>query len=813
MSRSSRSSSRARPASVMPSGTSGTGARDRGVGFAVEVAADAARPPARAAAGSRPPRSRGGWTRSRSSVSCFSASARSVRRPSSRRPAARAASDCSGADVPAAARRAARSRPSARAEPAASRTDRGCRALFERGAPGPGPGLFVGPGREPRFDLGEPAPSTGAPLLDRRAAHLEVAAQRAAACDRSRSSSRARACGFVARCSAAASGRAASRCALQAASASVGFELRALRASSVAGRASRVATPHLDVAPQLGGAARRPGRARRAAGVRPRSPRSSARRAAARRWRATSTVGLGVAASVRSAASACASRVGERGRRDHRRSGRPGAPRARAAEAVAFAGDRHDARVGERDVERVLPAAVDEHERREQPGEHRIEPGPQAAHATRRAGACPRARTRSARPVARPSATSSSAWRSPRFSRSTAARAASSPSTTIAFERVAERGRDRDLAALVDVEEVDERTEHAVELDDRPRRRPRRGLRRARARASRRAPASATLRSSARAVRVVGVAAALPRPRAAHALRAVSSGATPACASTSARTRAASASAASAAAARGSSAAALGVDAAQLGARTPRRARRRSSRRGAVRAARARARHAGDSASASRDRARPPSAATSASAASTSARVGASDPKSASTAASCSRTCAASATSDSTTPSSATAASSRSSPRRRSVDEVHEPAAALAQRLGAARARRRRRRRRDRERALGVEHVGVERAQPHAHVLLLLGELAARRRRACCSRAAQLLDLAPGEVQADRVQLGDEAVVAARGVGLALERAQLPPHLAQQVGEAQEVALGRFEPALRLLLALAELQDARRPPR
>ena len=41
MSRSSRSSSRARATSVMPSGTSGAGCRERGVGLAVELVADA----------------------------------------------------------------------------------------------------------------------------------------------------------------------------------------------------------------------------------------------------------------------------------------------------------------------------------------------------------------------------------------------------------------------------------------------------------------------------------------------------------------------------------------------------------------------------------------------------------------------------------------------------------------------------------------------------------------------------------------------------------------------------------------------------
>ena len=44
--------------------------------------------------------------------------------------------------------------------------------------------------------------------------------------------------------------------------------------------------------------------------------------------------------------------------------------------------------------------------------------------------------------------------------------------------------------------------------------------------------------------------------------------------------------------------------------------------------------------------------------------------------------------------------------------------------------------------------------------------------------------------------------------GLALERAQLAADLAQEVLDAQQVRLGGVEPALGLLLALAELQDA-----
>ena len=70
-------------------------------------------------------------------------------------------------------------------------------------------------------------------------------------------------------------------------------------------------------------------------------------------------------------------------------------------------------------------------------------------------------------------------------------------------------------------------------------------------------------------------------------------------------------------------------------------------------------------------------------------------------------------------------------------------------------------------------------------------------------------DVAAGEVEPDVSELRRETVVAAGGVGLALERPQLPAHLAEQVGEAQEVRLGRLEPALGPLLALAVLEDAR----
>ena len=58
------------------------------------------------------------------------------------------------------------------------------------------------------------------------------------------------------------------------------------------------------------------------------------------------------------------------------------------------------------------------------------------------------------------------------------------------------------------------------------------------------------------------------------------------------------------------------------------------------------------------------------------------------------------------------------------------------------------------------------------------------------------------------LELGDEVAVAAGGVGLALERAELAAHLPQEVLEAGEVALGGGQLALGLLLAPPELQDA-----
>ena len=98
-------------------------------------------------------------------------------------------------------------------------------------------------------------------------------------------------------------------------------------------------------------------------------------------------------------------------------------------------------------------------------------------------------------------------------------------------------------------------------------------------------------------------------------------------------------------------------------------------------------------------------------------------------------------------------------------------------------------------------------ARRAAQQRLLVGQLGAGGA-AVGQPALQRGELAAGEEQVQGAQLGDERAVAAGGVGLALERAQLAAHLAEQVAEAGEVALGGGQAALGLLLALAELQDA-----
>ena len=65
-------------------------------------------------------------------------------------------------------------------------------------------------------------------------------------------------------------------------------------------------------------------------------------------------------------------------------------------------------------------------------------------------------------------------------------------------------------------------------------------------------------------------------------------------------------------------------------------------------------------------------------------------------------------------------------------------------------------------------------------------------------------------MDAQRRQLADHLAVATGGLGLALQRAQLAPHLAQEVLDPQQVGLGGVEAPLGPFLALAVLEDAGR---
>ena len=70
-------------------------------------------------------------------------------------------------------------------------------------------------------------------------------------------------------------------------------------------------------------------------------------------------------------------------------------------------------------------------------------------------------------------------------------------------------------------------------------------------------------------------------------------------------------------------------------------------------------------------------------------------------------------------------------------------------------------------------------------------------------------DLATGDVDAQGIEFALEVTVTLGGLGLTLEGAQLAADLADEVLQAQQVGLGGIEATLGLLLALAELEDAR----
>ena len=285
--RSSRSSSRARAGSVMPSGTSGIGRGERDVGFAVELVADALdgllepQPdlglfdlePARRAraarrAASRPRRARcagrraGGRLRACRFRLLLAALAQPFGERSISRLRARAA-------------RAIRPSTAARARSSWARRARGLR-------------LLVGAGREPRFDVRQPPAEHRAALFDGGAADFEVLAQLGGL----------RAQPFAARACAAArvvdAALALGEPRVRSAAFELSGELGEPRASSSRDAASATSCWPLferrgRALRRRAGAARR-GAVSRSSSVRRRRSRSvatsSARRAAASRWRA-----------------------------------------------------------------------------------------------------------------------------------------------------------------------------------------------------------------------------------------------------------------------------------------------------------------------------------------------------------------------------------------------------------------------------------------------------------------------------------------------------------------------------------------------
>ncbi len=89
-------------------------------------------------------------------------------------------------------------------------------------------------------------------------------------------------------------------------------------------------------------------------------------------------------------------------------------------------------------------------------------------------------------------------------------------------------------------------------------------------------------------------------------------------------------------------------------------------------------------------------------------------------------------------------------------------------------------------------------SSPASSVLSSRSELASSMRRcaALVEPGPQAGELPAGHVDAQRLQLGHHVAVAAGGVGLALERAQLAADLAEQVLQPGQVGLGGLEPAL-----------------
>ena len=111
--------------------------------------------------------------------------------------------------------------------------------------------------------------------------------------------------------------------------------------------------------------------------------------------------------------------------------------------------------------------------------------------------------------------------------------------------------------------------------------------------------------------------------------------------------------------------------------------------------------------------------------------------------------------------------------------------------------------------ALVGPHVGIQLVEGATGGVLLTGPVAAYLADGMEGHA-QVVDLASGVVDAQGRQFGHEIAVTARRFGLLLEGPELAPDLAHQVPHPRQLAIGGGEPTLRSLLALPELEDARR---
>ncbi len=108
---------------------------------------------------------------------------------------------------------------------------------------------------------------------------------------------------------------------------------------------------------------------------------------------------------------------------------------------------------------------------------------------------------------------------------------------------------------------------------------------------------------------------------------------------------------------------------------------------------------------------------------------------------------------------------------------------------------------------LGDVHRGVELGELGLHRPLVNPDLAPAVLE-CRASDGQRGELHPGEVDAQGAELLCQAGVTPSRLGLALKGPELAASLAQQIGQAHEVALGGGQAALGLLLAAPELEHA-----